>query len=190
MGGDRKASTIDQATDTGAVPATSAKPSTVTALAVAQPQVVDAQRTVDLLALTAAEMKTNADNRKACYFEAHAHALELAIDRETAGLDLDTALVDANEDLPTLEYKYRTAGAAANRAETAATNATNKLQQLTRRLAKITPKETRDIEVAVKRIVTPPSEMPAATAEKMREWGRATIQLCRLMFAANGTCQV
>ena len=50
----------DQATDTVAVPATSAMSSKVTALAVAQSQVVDAQRTVELLTSTAAEKKIDA----------------------------------------------------------------------------------------------------------------------------------
>ena len=92
----------------------------------------------------------------------------MVIDRETTGLDLGFALDDANGDLPTLAYEYRTAGAAANRAKTAATNATSQLQQLTCRLANITPKETPDIEVAVKGIVTPSSEMAAATADKIK----------------------
>ena len=100
----------------------------------------------------------------------------MAIDREATGIDLNSACDDVNGDLPSLEYEYRTAGAAANRAETATANTTNKHQQLTRRLAKIKSKETPEIADAVTRIVIPLSEMPAAMAEKIRERGSATIQ--------------
>ena len=133
----------------------------------------DAQRTVELLTSTAAE-KT--DNKKACYFKAHARALELAIDRRATGIDLNSICDDANGDLPTRKYEYRTAGAAANRAETASANTTNKRQQLAHRLPKITTKETSEIANVVTRIVIPPSEMPVAMTEKIREKGRATIQ--------------
>ncbi|CAI5708658.1 unnamed protein product [Peronospora effusa] len=143
-----------KATDTVAVPATSAKSSKDTAIAVAQSQVADDQRTVELLTSTAAKKKCNAEDKKACYFEAHAHALEFAIDREDTGLDLNAALDDVNRDLPTLEYEYRSAGEEANRAETAAATATNKLQKLTRRLAKITPKGPPEIEVANKCVIS------------------------------------
>ena len=141
-----------------------------------QSQVTDAKRTLKLLTSTATEKKIDADNKKDCYFNAHARALELAIYRKATGIDLNYAWDDANEDFPTLEYEYRTAGAAANRAETAAANATNKLQLLTRRLAKIKPKETPEIADAVTHIVIPLSKMPAAMAGKIRESGRATIQ--------------
>ncbi|CAH0489899.1 unnamed protein product [Peronospora farinosa] len=117
--GDCTASKSYQATDNVAVPDTSAKSSKDTAIAVAQSQVADAQRTVELLTPTAAKKTINADDKKACYFEAHAHALELAIDREDTGLTLNAALDDANGDLPNLEYKYRSAGKEADRAETA-----------------------------------------------------------------------
>ncbi|CAI5702018.1 unnamed protein product [Peronospora effusa] len=138
-----------------AAPAKSFK---VTAIAVAQSQVADAQRTVELLTSTAAKKKFNAEDKKACYFEDHAHALELAIDREDTGLDLNAALDDANGDLPTLEYEYRFAGEEANRAETAAATATNELQKLTRRLEKITPKGPPEIKVADKCVIIQPSE--------------------------------
>ena len=92
----------------------------------AQSQVADAQRTLELLTSAATEKKIYADYKKSCYLKDHARALELAIDREATGIDLNSAHDDANEDLPTLEYEYRTAGAAANRAETAEANATNK----------------------------------------------------------------
>ena len=128
---DLKASTTDQATEKVAIPATSTKSSKAMALEVAQSPVADAQRTVELLTSTTTEKKIDAENKKTCYFKAHARALELAIDRETPGIDLNSACNDANEDLPTLEYEYSTAGAATNRAETAAAKATNKLQQLT-----------------------------------------------------------
>ena len=49
---------------------------------VAQTQVADAQWEVDLLTSTAAVPNNDVDNKKADYFEAHAHALELAIARE------------------------------------------------------------------------------------------------------------
>ena len=75
----------------------------------------DAQREVYLLTSTAAVSKADAYNKKAHYFEAHAHELESAIAREATGTDLPTALKDANGVLPTLEYEYRTAGAAATR---------------------------------------------------------------------------
>ena len=155
--------------DTIAFSDASAKSSKVTALAVAQSQVAGEQRTIELLTSIFAEMKINADNKNSCYFETRAHALERSIDREATTLDLDTALNDANGDLPTLEYKYRTAGAAANRAETATANVTNKLQKLTSLLANITPKETPEIEVAITRIVTPLCEVPTATAEMIRK---------------------
>ena len=153
IGGDRKASTTDQATDQVAVPATNAKSPMVTALDVAQTQVTDAQRTLELLGSTTTEKKINDDNKKDCYFKAHARALELAIDREATGIDLNSACDDANGDMPTLEYEYRTAGVSASREEEAAANAMNKLQQLICRLAKITTKETPDIADAVTRIV-------------------------------------
>ena len=136
----------------------------------------NAQRTVELLTSTATEMKIDANNKKTCYFKAHACALELIFDRETTDIDLNSGCYDVHDDLPTLKYEYRTAGAAANRAETASANATNKLQLLTLRLSKIKPKETPEIADAVTRIVIPLSEMPAAMAEKIRERGRATIQ--------------
>ncbi|CAI5703592.1 unnamed protein product [Peronospora effusa] len=166
----------NQATDTVAVSATSTKLHKVTAIAVAQSQVADAQRTVELLILTAAKKKFDDEDKKACYFEAHAHALELAIDREDTGLDLNAALDYANGDLPNLEYEYRSAGEEANREEKAAETAPNKLQKLTRLLAKITPNETPEIEVADKCVIPQPSELPAATAEKIRERVRSTIQ--------------
>ena len=135
----------------------------------------DAQRTFELLTLTANENKIDADSKKDFYFKAHARALELAIAREDLGIDLNSACDDANGDLPTLEYENRTAGAAANRAETEPTNVTNKHQQLSRRLAKIKPKTTPEIVGAVTRIVILLSEMPVAMAENTRERGRATI---------------
>ena len=64
----------------------------------------DAQREVDLLTSTAAVSKDDTDNKKAYYFEAHAHLLKLAISREATGTDLPTTLNDANDVLPTLEY--------------------------------------------------------------------------------------
>ena len=67
-------------------------------------------------------MNIDANNKKVCYFEAHAHAQELAIRRKATGLDLNTALDDANGECPTFEYHYRTAYAAARRAGTAAVN--------------------------------------------------------------------
>ena len=48
----------------------------------------DKQRTLELLNLTVTEKKIDANKKKACYFQAHAHALELAIDREDTGPDL------------------------------------------------------------------------------------------------------
>ena len=122
-----------------------------------QSQVTDAKRTLKLLTSTATEKKIDADNKKACYFKALPRALELAIDREATGIDLTYACDDANEDLPTLDYKYCTAGAAANRGKTAEANATNKLQLLTRRLAEIKLKETPEIADAVTRAVIPTS---------------------------------
>ena len=62
VGVDRKASTIDQATDNVALSATSATSSKVTALEVAQSQVTDAQRTIKLIDSTAAEKKIDANN--------------------------------------------------------------------------------------------------------------------------------
>ena len=100
----------------------------------------------------------------------------MAIDREAACLDLDSAHDDTNGDFPTLKYEYRTAGAAENRTETAEVNATSKLQQLIRRLAKITTKATFEIADAVTRIAIPPREIPAAIAEKIKKRGRETIQ--------------
>ncbi|CAI5702108.1 unnamed protein product [Peronospora effusa] len=79
IGGDRKASTVHQATDTIAVPATSANSSKVTTLAVTQSQVEDAQCTIKLLTSIAAKKKFNAKNKKVCYLEAHAHALVLLL---------------------------------------------------------------------------------------------------------------
>ena len=76
----------------------------------------NAQRTLKLLTSTATEKKIEAD-------------------REATGIDLTYACDDANEDLPTLDYEYCTAGAAANREKTAEANATNKLQLLTSRLS-------------------------------------------------------
>ena len=55
----------------------------------------DAQRTVELLTSTAAEKKIDTDNNKACYFKAHARALELAIDRRATGIDLNSICDDA-----------------------------------------------------------------------------------------------
>ena len=75
---------------------------------------VNAQHKVELLTFTATEKKIDADNKTACYFKAHARALELAIDRESTCIDLNSACDDANEDLPSLEYEYRTAGVGAN----------------------------------------------------------------------------
>ncbi|CAI5713871.1 unnamed protein product [Peronospora effusa] len=147
--GDCTASKSYQATDTVAVPATATVSSKVTAIAGYHFKVANAQRTAELLISTDAKTKVNADDKKACYFEAHAHALELAIDREDTGDDLNAAIDDANEDLPTLEYEYRSAGEEADRPETAAATATNELQKLTR-LEKITPKETPESEVADK----------------------------------------
>ena len=135
----------------------------------------DAQHTVELLTSTAVEMKIDADNKTACYFKSHARALELAIDRKPA-------CDDANGDLLTLENEYHTAGAAAN--------VTNKIQQLTRRLAKTKPKGTPKIADAVTRIVVPPSAMPAAIAETIREVARPFSDCCRPMCVANGPCQV
>ena len=89
----------------------------------------------------------------------------MSIDREATIIDLNSACDDANNDLPTLEYEYRTAGAAANTRDTAAANATNKLQLLTLRLSKIKPKETPEIADAVTRIVIPPSEIFAVMAK-------------------------
>ena len=113
--------------------------------------------------------------------------MELAIDREATILDLDFSFDEAIGDLFMLEYEYCPASAATKRVETAVANATSKLYQLTRRLAKITPKETPEIDDAVKHVVTPPSKIPDATAEKIRERGRAKIQqllssyVCRKM---------
>ena len=87
--GDRKASTTDQATEKVAIPATSTKSSKAMALEVAQSPVADAQRTVELLTSTATEKKIDADNKKAYYFKAQDCALELAIDREATGLNLN-----------------------------------------------------------------------------------------------------
>ena len=79
----------------------------MTALEVAQSQVADAQRTVERPApdATETENKTDADNKKASYFKAHASAMELAIDRKATGTDLYSACDDANKDLPTLEHE-------------------------------------------------------------------------------------
>ena len=74
----------------------------------------NAQRAVELLTSTVTEKMIDAKNKKACYFKAHARALELAIDRESTCIDLNSACDDANEDLPSLEYEYRTAGVGAN----------------------------------------------------------------------------
>ena len=136
----------------------------------------DARREVYLLTSAAAVSKADAYNKKAHYFEAHAHALESAIAREATGTDLPTALKDANGVLPTLEYEYRTAGAAATREAKEAASATNKLHKLKRRLAKITPKEKATIGVAVDTIMPPAGDVPAVTAEKTRDRSRSTIQ--------------
>ena len=48
--------------------------------------------------------------------------LELALDREATGPNLNNALEDENGGLLTSEYQCRTAGTAANRAKTAAAN--------------------------------------------------------------------
>ena len=74
---------------------------------------MDAQRGVVLLTSTAAVSKTYADNKKAQYFEAYEHALELGIAREATGTDLPTSLANENGALSTLDYGYRTAGASA-----------------------------------------------------------------------------
>ena len=92
IGGDRKASMTDQETDTVEFASMSAKASKVTALAVAQSQITDAQRTVELLNLTYTEKKIDDDNKKACYFKAHAHAMKSAINRAATVPDFISAL--------------------------------------------------------------------------------------------------
>ena len=104
----------------------------------------DAQRTLELLTSAATEKKIDADNKKTFYFKAHARALELAIGREASVIDLNSACDDANKDLPTLEYEYRTAGAAANPSKTAAANAMNKVEQPTRRGKDYNESDTRN----------------------------------------------
>ena len=156
----------------------------------ARSHVADAQRTLELLTSTAAEMKIDADYTKVCYVEAHAHALELVIDHEATSFDFYPTLDDAKEDLPMLKYHNRIDVAVANQVEIAAANATNKLQHSTRRLTKIASQKTFEIEVLVKRIDTSPSKMPAATAEKIKERAAHDAEIYRLMFAVNGTCHL
>uniref|UniRef100_M4BU54 Uncharacterized protein n=1 Tax=Hyaloperonospora arabidopsidis (strain Emoy2) TaxID=559515 RepID=M4BU54_HYAAE len=176
IGGDREESRADRAPATVAVPATSEPSTKVTALVVALENVGDTQREVDLLTSTAAVSKTDSDNKKAHYFEAPAHALELAIAREATRTALPTALNDAIDVLPTLEYEYHTAGAAATRAAKEAASTSNMLLKSKRCLARITPREKPTIGVAVNIIMSPAGDMPAVTAEKIRDRSRSMVQ--------------
>ena len=83
----------------------------------------DAQRTLELLTSTATEKKIDADNKKDCYFNAHARALKLAIDHKATGINPSSACDDANEDLHTLEYEYPSGDSSSEQhKQTSATN--------------------------------------------------------------------
>ena len=100
----------------------------------------------------------------------------MAIATETTSTGDSTSLDEDSGDLLRMEYEYRTAGAAANRASVDATNATKTLQTLTHRLAKITSKQKSVTEVKVSRDETPPSVLLAELVERSRERSRSMIQ--------------
>ncbi|CAI5746378.1 unnamed protein product [Peronospora destructor] len=79
------------------------------AVVVTRSKVEDAQRKVDMLASTAAEEQRVADSKKACYFEAHARALEVAIASEATDMGDFPSPGDADGKLNRLEYEHRAA---------------------------------------------------------------------------------
>uniref|UniRef100_A0AAV1UWB5 Uncharacterized protein n=1 Tax=Peronospora matthiolae TaxID=2874970 RepID=A0AAV1UWB5_9STRA len=113
--GDSKVAAAEATTDTGGVDSDSIIFLVATELALARVQVEGAQRQVDMLPTNADEEQRIAKSKKGCYFVVHACALELAIAVE-ASTGNEAPAFDYEDDLlPTLEYEYRAAGAAASR---------------------------------------------------------------------------
>ena len=91
--------------------------------------------------------------------------LELALDREATGPNLNNALKDENGELQQRTERRQQQQTERRQQQQ---KATIKLQQLTRLLVKITSKEMPEIELTVKRIVTTSRKIPAVTIEKIK----------------------
>ena len=76
---DNKVAAAEVITDSGCVDYEPIASLVATEMALARVQVDDAQRQVNTSPTKAAQEQRIADSKKACYFEAHAHALEMAL---------------------------------------------------------------------------------------------------------------
>uniref|UniRef100_M4BB76 Uncharacterized protein n=1 Tax=Hyaloperonospora arabidopsidis (strain Emoy2) TaxID=559515 RepID=M4BB76_HYAAE len=142
LGGDHHVAEASPPPGTEANSSLHSKSSKEKELALARSRVEDTQRAVEDLTSTAAKTKSADDQKRACYIEAHAKALEEAFSQEPTDEESPTSLSDKDAELLRMEYDYRTASAVAKRAMAKATKATNILKTLIRRLAKITPKSS------------------------------------------------